>query len=121
MELLTEPVNPKVEGMDGRGWSNSPAEPDPVHVSVYPEVAPPEEFVPGSSNSLAVVAEHDAYGLPDIPPAGDAPSDDPTPAPGETNTDPEPEPTVEPPATPEPVSEPVVEEPPAEPAVTPEA
>jgi hypothetical protein len=54
MELLTEPVEPTINGMDGDGWSNSPAEPNAVHVNVYPEVAPPEEFVPGQTNSLAV-------------------------------------------------------------------
>lgn len=56
MDLLNEPVTPKVEGMDDHGWSNSPAEPNAVHVSVYPEVAPPEEFVPGQTNSAAVGA-----------------------------------------------------------------
>lgn len=82
MDLLNEPVTPTVNGMDDHGWSNSPAvEGEPA--SVYPEVAPPEEFVPGQTNSAAV-PELDVYGTPDLPPAGDAVQESPdVPPPGE--------------------------------------
>lgn len=53
MNLLPEPVEPDVKGMEKDGWSNSPAvshAPD----DVYPEVQPPEEMKPGFSNGKAV-------------------------------------------------------------------
>lgn len=40
-------------GMENAGWSNSPAA-DHAPDDVHPEVAPPEELIPGFSNGKAV-------------------------------------------------------------------
>lgn len=75
MEILDgDAVTTEVKGMDGTGWSNSPhAEHAPD--DNYPEVAPPEEVVPGFSNAKAVGGEaNDAAADPQQEPDNPAPA-----------------------------------------------